>query len=92
MRARREVGGTKQIRRPRDDGRAHGPGRGYQGITTLKMPSAALCSVCRKATTSFWTCVVCEKVAIQVFACSDRCKRVHARDVRHRKELKAQGV
>jgi hypothetical protein len=60
------------------------------GIKTLKMTSASVCSVCRKVTTSFWTCVVCEKAGIKIFACSDRCKRVHARDGRHRKELKAQ--
>jgi len=49
-----------------------------------------MCSICRKQSASSWVCVVCERVGRGVFACSPRCKRVHARDGRHRKELKAQ--
>jgi hypothetical protein len=57
---------------------------------TPTMADTAHCSVCHKETASFWTCVVCEKAGIRIIACSDRCKRVHGRDGRHRKELKAQ--
>lgn len=53
------------------------------------MAGSAICSICRKTVASFWICTVCEPAGIQVFACSERCKRVHARDGRHRKELKA---
>jgi hypothetical protein len=53
------------------------------------MAGAPACSVCRKPVVSSWVCVVCERAGIRVFACSDRCKHVHARDGRHRKELKA---
>ena len=54
------------------------------------MPGAKSCSVCRQEIASFWVCTVCEKAKITVFACSDRCRRVHSRDGRHRKELRAQ--
>ena len=54
------------------------------------MPGAQSCSVCRKPIASFWVCKVCEKAKLSIFACSDRCRRVHNRDGRHRKELKAQ--
>jgi hypothetical protein len=54
------------------------------------MAGSPTCSVCRNPVPSFWACVVCEKAGLRIFACSALCKRVHARDGRHRKEAKAQ--
>lgn len=48
------------------------------------------CSVCRKQLECPWICLVCARVSIRVTLCSPRCKRVHLRDGRHRRELKAQ--
>jgi len=57
--------------------------------TALRMAGDPACSVCRQPILSTWICVVCERAGIRVVACSPRCRRVHARDGRHRKELKA---
>ena len=54
------------------------------------MSAPSTCFVCRKPMTSpFMVCLVCEGAGIQVVVCSPRCRRVHLRDGRHRKELKA---
>jgi hypothetical protein len=54
------------------------------------MPGAQSCSVCLKPIASFWICTICEQVKVSVFVCSERCKRIHGRDGRHRRELRAQ--
>lgn len=54
------------------------------------MADALLCSVCKKANDPHWVCVVCEAVGLRIHTCSIRCKRVHERDGRHRKEAKLQ--
>jgi len=54
------------------------------------MLDAPHCSVCHKQVACPWVCLVCGRANIRVTLCSDRCKRVHLRDGRHRRELKAQ--
>jgi len=54
------------------------------------MLGASECSVCRKQVECRWVCLVCDRASIRVTLCSERCKRVHLRDGRHRRELKAQ--
>jgi hypothetical protein len=49
-----------------------------------------VCFVCRKSLEPSWVCTICEKAGLAVAVCSPRCRRVHERDGRHRKEKRRQ--
>ena len=45
---------------------------------------------CKKPKVTPWTCEICEQAGLDVEVCSTRCMRVHERNGRHRRELRAQ--
>ena len=46
------------------------------------------CVVCKKEKTCHWICLICTGAGVRATFCSRLCRAKHARDARHRKELK----
>ena len=58
--------------------------------TMAAVGDVSCCATCKKPKVTPWTCEVCEHAGLKVEVCSTRCMRVHERNGRHRKELRAQ--